>query len=197
MGYPSQQEIVGANPLDEWIDHHFLRPDPFAFDGADFQSIVREMTREFGVDPNGVFCIGSGAVGLSLNPGNVTNGALRDYTEGSDLDIAIISEVHFETAWRDLRDLAHPRSGPLDSKLAADLKWQRKKLFDGAIITTELLPHLSFASEWLPASARISQSVTRMLDREVDFHYWIYRDYRSVRSYVANSIFECRKRLIA
>lgn len=68
MAYPEQEDVVNADPLLEWIDGEFLRFDPFAFKDAGFRSVVSLISREYDVDPNGIYCIGSGAIGLSVNP---------------------------------------------------------------------------------------------------------------------------------
>jgi len=74
--YPAQTELLAAAPIFEWIDRNFLRHDPFAFAGIDFQEFAFLCSAEVDVDPNGVYCVGSGAVGLSLNPSKVANRAL-------------------------------------------------------------------------------------------------------------------------
>lgn len=196
MGYPSEADLLLAEPLLPWIDEHFLRVDPFAFRSVGFRPFVQMAVDEFGVDANGVFLIGSGAVGLSLNPSKIQQGRLAEFRVESDLDVALVSEVHFETAWRDLRRAAQPTLAATSSNLTKNLDWQKKKFFDGAIIANKLLPELSFGSPWLTAGVRMSERVATLLDREVEINYWIYRDYWSVRNYVAKGVVECRKKVL-
>lgn len=196
VGYPSESDLLGADPLLPWIDEHFLRLDPFAFRAVGFRPFVQMAVEEFGVDANGIFLIGSGAVGLSLNPANIREGRLARFSSESDLDVALVSEVHFEAAWRDLRRAAQPTVAVASSNLTENLNWQRKKFFDGAIIANKLLPELSFGASWLTAGVRLSERVATLLNREVEVNYWIYRDYWSVRNYVAKGVVECRKKVL-
>ncbi|MBT1620002.1 hypothetical protein KK090_12120 [Curtobacterium flaccumfaciens pv. poinsettiae] len=196
--YPDQAEIVSADPLFDWIDRRFLRADPFAFGNEEnFRQFALACSSSFGVDPNGVFCTGSGAIGLSLNPEKVADGQLKEFSETSDLDIALISEVHFESAWRNLREKSHPALVPeAEPSLRDALEAQRVRFFDGAILANRLAPYLEFGADWLTKNVQIEESAAIALNREVSVHYWIYRDYWSVRSYVANSILECRSLLL-
>lgn len=184
---------MAADPVFEWIDRHFLRCDPFAFAGFDFQEFALRCSAEFKVDPNGIFCAGSGAVGLSINPDNITGRTLKPFDHESDLDIALISEMHFELAWRNLRERAHPALNELEFKFNEAIKHQKKRFFDGAILTTKLLSYLDFGPDWFPAKTNVGEYVAILFGREVKVDFWIYRDYWSLRSYVANSIIKCKE----
>ncbi|GAA3616997.1 hypothetical protein GCM10022223_36890 [Kineosporia mesophila] len=197
MDYPKQEDLLGSDPLLRWIDEHFLRSDPFAFPNSDFRKFVRLVSDQLQVDPNGIFCIGSGAIGLSSNPGKVSGRNLKPFDEKSDLDIAVISEVHFEQAWRDLRNKAQPSLDPMDKLVKENISWQRKRFFDGAILINKLLPVLSFGSSWIAAIERIQERTSILLDRNIDVEIWVYRDYWSVRNYVAQGIVECKKGILA
>ncbi|MCX5068754.1 hypothetical protein OOJ91_23205 [Micromonospora lupini] len=193
MPYPSQEEVLRGDPLHDWIDEHFLRADPFAFDQIGFRSSVKIISSSLDIDPNGIFCTGSGAMGFSINPHKVENNALKRFNDGSDLDIALISEVHFEAAWRDLRKAAQPSTQPMDELVRDHINWQKKRFFDGAVMANKLLPALSFGADWVAASVRISEHICRLLDREIDVEFWIYRDYWSLRNYIADGVTKCRK----
>jgi hypothetical protein len=194
--YPTQQDLLGADPLLEWIDRHFLRNDPYAFQSSGFKDFALVCASALGVDPNGIYCLGSGAVGLSLNPNKMTGSTLKTFDASSDLDIALISEVHFEQAWRDLRSKSHPAAvGELEHDLADAMSHQRKRFFDGAILTNKLLPHLEFGNVWVSQLVRVSEMAAIALDREVDVNCWIYRDYWSVRSYVATGVMKCKEKV--
>ena len=91
VAYPTQDDVMQADPLLEWIDTEFLRPDPFAFACKGFKSIVSLITREFKVDPNGVYCIGSGAIGLSMNPVKIMEKGLKPFGADSDVNIHVLA----------------------------------------------------------------------------------------------------------
>lgn len=193
--YPTEADLLNAHADPSWIDDFYLRSDPFAFRQTSFRPVVSLITKEFDVDANGVFCIGSGAVGLSLNPEKVTGNALKRYDDASDLDLAVISEVHFETAWRDLRRAAAPSVTPLDELVATNLRHQKKRFFDGAILADRLLPVLSFGPAWIQSLNRLSELIALSLQRNVDVHMWVYRDYWSLQTYVLGGIVGCRAKV--
>jgi hypothetical protein len=194
--YPEQSELLAATPVFEWIDRHFLRSDPFAFAQADFREFALRCSTRLNVDPNGIFCGGSGAVGLSINPEKMIGKNLKQFNEKSDLDIALISEIHFELAWRNLRDRAHPVLNTLERDFQQAMRLQRKRFFDGAIVTTKLLTYLDFGPDWIPASTALSEYVAVAFEREVEVNFWIYRDYWSLKSYVANGIHRCKEKAL-
>src|SRR5262249_22743172 len=114
----------------------------------------------------------------------------------SDLDLAIISETHFEAAWRDLRRATQPTLEQVPAPLQDAMSWQKKRFFDGAIIANMVLPYLSYGSAWQTKVVRISERVAVMLHREIDTHFWIYRDYWSLRNYVADGVVKVRRKMV-
>lgn len=198
MGYPSESEVIAAAHPPEWIDRHFLRQDPFIFSGASrtFHDIACSVAAELEVDRNGIFCIGSGAIGLSLNPSKLSQGHLKRMDYDSDMDLAIVSARHFELAWQDLLRATQPHLEQVSKELDANLAWQRKRLFDGAILANKLLGTLSYGKHWIAALDRIGQSIAVALDRNVSVEVWVYRDYWSLRNYVAKGIVGCQKLLV-
>lgn len=196
MAYPTQDDLLQAEPLDEWIDEHFLRSDPAAFGSGGFRPVVAQVARLLDVDANGIYCVGSGAIGVSINPGKSGHGALKKFDADSDIDLAIISEVHFEAAWRDLRRAASPLlRSEMENELEEALDWQRKRFFDGIILANKVLPYLSFGPAWLPAIARVEEDIALLLDRSVPLNVWIFRDYWSLRTYVTKGALLCRERV--
>ncbi|MFZ1362390.1 MAG: hypothetical protein WAS05_05570 [Candidatus Nanopelagicales bacterium] len=193
MNYPNQLDILSTDSIFEFLDDHYLRQDPYAFKNDDFRKFVRDCVKRLGVDPNAIYCIGSGATGLSLNPKKIKHGKLKAFDNHSDLDIAIISETHFETAWRDLREKDHPVVAELDDELQRLMRWQRSRFFDGAILASKILPGLSFGNEWITSLEGVKSTASILIGRPVEVNIWIYRDYWSMRSYVAKSLDRCRK----
>lgn len=194
MTYPTTEDLIEASNLPVWIDRHFLRQDPFAFSqGAHnaFFDFIEECSRELNVDANSIYCIGSGAIGLSFNPSKMAGGELKAFDRSSDLDIAIISPFYFETAWRDLRTAVHPEYANPSRTLQLKIEHQRRRMFDGAIIANKLLSHLSFGPDWLKARQRLQLVWKEKLGISGGLNMWIYRDYWSVRSYSAEGIRKC------
>jgi len=196
--YPDQEELLAVpeeNLLD-WIDAEYLRHDPYAFEGHDFRKVARSAAGLLDVDPNGIYCLGSGAVGLSLNPAKIqADGSLKRFDSESDLDLAVISSHYFDLAWRDLRRASQPTLNALDKDFRDRLSHQRKRLFDGAVLADKVMPMLTFRESWHRALGQLSQQIAITLDRNVPVHVWIYRDYWGVRNYVSEGILKCRKGL--
>jgi hypothetical protein len=87
----------------EFVSHYIFEPVPFAFND-DLASWIRWKTilaRLLEVDPQDIVLIGTAAIGYSPNPNN--NYKLFD--DMSDIDCGVISQYHFELAWRYLRQL--------------------------------------------------------------------------------------------
>lgn len=184
--------MLSAEPVFEWLDRHFLRHDPLAFQSDDFSEFALNVSKHLEVDPNGVFCIGSGAVGLSLNPKKASGGSLKKFDSDSDLDIAVISELHFETGWRALRARAHPVLDEMDAELRDAVNHQRKRFFDGALLINKLLPEMPYGAQWFRGIELMKADVAERFGREVPVNIWVYRDYWSVRAYVAEGLFKCK-----
>jgi len=195
--YSDFSEVLNATSLPEWIDRNFLRHDPYAFSSAGknyFADFVAQCSKNYDVDPNGIYCIGSGATGLSFNPYKYTAEGPKKFSRSSDLDIAIISPYYFETAWRDLRLAAHPAYSSPSQRLMRKIDHQRGRMFDGAIVANKLMAHLSFGGPWSLALRRMEYEWQDTLNITGGLNFWIYRDYWSVRSYVAEGIEKCREK---
>ncbi|SPM42069.1 hypothetical protein PABE177_4119 [Mycobacterium numidiamassiliense] len=104
--------------------------------------------------------------------------------------------MHFELAWRNLRERAHPALNELEGKFIDAINHQRKRFFDGAILTNKLLTYLDFGPYWFPARTSISEYVAITFGREVKVNLWLYRDYWSLRSYIATGITKCKGRTL-
>ncbi|MGA2528892.1 MAG: hypothetical protein ABSG36_06980 [Acidimicrobiales bacterium] len=195
MPYPTQDDVMMAKSVLRWIDEHYLRLDPFAFREVGFRPIISLISDQLSVDANGIYCAGSGAIGLSLNPDKISDGRLKPFDNQSDLDVAVISSAHFETAWRDLRIASQPTLEERNQLIQEHISHQRKRLFDGAILTGKLLPVLSFGNEWISSIVKVTETISRVMEREVDVRIWIYRDYWSVRNYVSEGVVKCQRKL--
>ena len=199
MAYPTEQDVLAAVDPPPWIDRHFLRQDPFAFEsqGVDFHQFACGLSAALDVERNGIFCIGSGAIGLSVSPRNVQGGHLKAYDDASDLDVAIISSWHFESAWRELLQATQPHLSEVPDTIRQNLTWQRKRLFDGAILANKLIGSLSFGPQWIGAIDRFSGRLSDQFDRNVTIEAWIYRNYWSLRNYVGSGLVACQRKLRA
>ncbi|MDV6233028.1 hypothetical protein [Rhodococcus cercidiphylli] len=138
-----------------------------------------------GVDPVGVQLVGSARLGYSLNPGK----DFRIFHEGSDLDIAIVSQEIFESTWVELKSLLG------SSEFSGQKGYLRRLVFDECIGTEMVLPRLSIGEKW----SKSRDSISAMLGpdfRALDVNYRIYRNHRALRDYQIRGVSTARDRAI-
>lgn len=175
-----QADLADLEPA-EFTSFHILDRVPAIFKSRQQYASWRSQIAEgLGVDPLNLLVVGSTCVGVSLSPSR--DKFMRPFHSGSDIDLAVVSDRHFDEAWRWLRNL-----GPIDtlrqtSKDAADLlQWHKRSLvFDGTIATERLLSHLPFGAEWAAVLGRAGR-VPPTENRDVNAR--IYRDFDSLRAY--------------
>jgi hypothetical protein len=175
-------ELLEKDPRD-FVSHYLFEPVPFAF-GGDLVAWIKWKTalaRGLGIDPYDIVLTGSAAIGYSLNPKK----GYKAFDHASDIDCGVISQYHFEVAWRYLRQLRPAwLSLPPESKRAL-VAHQKRYVFAGTIATDSILALLPFGSEWqaaLDVMARHPPTIGR------DVKLRIYRDYESLRHYQASGI---------
>lgn len=179
----AEQEVTAAlHDLDAatFTDLHILDRVPAIFASREQYAKWRgTLASDLGVDPLCLVVVGSTAVGVSLSP--KTEKHLKAYHDESDIDLAIVSPLHFEEAWQFLRGLGPAANLQGRPDIADLLRWHRRSLvFDGTIATDQLLPHLPFAARWQGALGRAGNAEPTQ-DRDVKAR--IYRDFESLRVY--------------
>ena len=82
----------------EFVDARLLEAVPSVFDGdhEGYLAWRRLAARQLQVDPRNVLVVGSAARGFSIKSG-------KAFAAESDIDVAVISAVHFDSAWHYLR----------------------------------------------------------------------------------------------
>lgn len=181
--------LLEKKPRD-FVSHYMFEPIPFAF-GADLGVwITWKTTLAHGleVDPYDIVLTGSGAVGYSLNPRK----GYKPFDNQSDIDCGVISQHHFEIAWRYLRQLRPDWLSLPPLTRGALVIHQKKYVFSGTIATDRILALLPFGSRWqsaLDAMGKIPPTNSR------DVKLRIYKDYDSLRHYQAKGIERLRNDL--
>jgi hypothetical protein len=97
----------------QWI----LEANPYLF-GVDtnaYHAWKHTLADGLGVDPREILLTGSACAGFSLSPDK----NLRDFGNGSDVDVAVVSSYHFELGWRALRNLGTRRYNLTKPQVAA------------------------------------------------------------------------------
>lgn len=180
-----------SDPLDEFVSNWILDARPHLFESeADFCKAKISIARELDIDSHAVVFVGSACVGYSLSPDKV----FRPFSDNSDIDIAIISGLHFEIAWNYLRGLGANRyhlSSDADKAITDNRK---NKVFWGAIATDQFLQYiLPFGPTWVKKLAGISKNYP-FNNREVRVR--LYRDSSSLVSYHQYGVKKVRDQLL-
>ena len=159
------------------VSQHVLErlPHIFANDWEPYRKWRQKLGAAIGVDPCNICLIGSACVGVSFNP----NKGLSKFEDSSDIDVAIVSDFHFNVAWRSLRGfrLADARTPKERQSLIAH---RNRYIYWGCIATDKILRIFPFAKEWTIAISNM-RAEPPTEDREIKFR--IYKDYDALRTY--------------
>ncbi|MEQ1769867.1 MAG: hypothetical protein ABL879_08500 [Devosia sp.] len=162
---------------EEFVSRRVLDRLPFVFSTTElFADWVATFNQTIGVPADRVMLVGSGAVGVSLNPDK----NYKEFNGESDIDVAVVSKDHFDEGWVYLRNNHHRRYRLTDGRQRA--AWEaheNNKIYWGALEADRLLPLLPFGNVWLPASTAASTGVVG--NRDVKFR--VYRDADALRMY--------------
>lgn len=171
-----------------FVSLHLFEPVPHAFQGdLDLWITWKTMLGEhLDVDPYNIILTGSGAIGFSLNP----HKNFSPFDQDSDIDVGLVSQHHFELAWRSLRKSRPSWLSLPNSTRRALEKHKRYYVFEGTIATDIILPQLPYAVPWQGGFDEMAkQDPTR--GRLVRAR--IYRDYEALRAYQAHGIEKLRE----
>ena len=102
------QAELQALPAEQFCSDYILDATPVLFAGNRIAYLRwrTDLATRLEVDPHNMVMTGSAAVGFSLNP----HKNLRPFGEHSDIDLAVISQYHFDLAWRWLRGLVQDQA---------------------------------------------------------------------------------------
>lgn len=182
---------LAANDAATFVANHIFDrvPHAFADKRADFVSWKRSLSSRLGVDAADLTIVGSAAIGLSLNP----NKAFKVFDEKSDIDVAIISGFHFQSAWRFLRQNGKLRSSLTPRERSSWDEHRSNLVYWGTIATDKLLPRFPFGAEWrraIDASEAEGPLVQRVNVR-------VYNDYEALTTYQKDSVQKRQRALFA
>jgi hypothetical protein len=149
-------------------------PAVFQEDWALYRKWRASLSARLEVDPCDVVVTGSAAAGFSLNPDK----NLRLFGDHSDVDAAVISPFHFDTAWRLLREKKSSDVSPTDWDYIMEHK--SYYVFEGCIALDRILHLMPFGSRWKSAFEFMK---TQPPTEERNIKARLYRDNDSVRLY--------------
>ncbi|MBI0325476.1 hypothetical protein [Burkholderia plantarii] len=183
-------EALRAKTPVSFVDDHLFDciPAVFGSSRASFVAWKRALAESLEVDPACIVIVGSAAVGTSLNP----HKNFKSFDNKSDIDVAVISSHHFNSAWRYLR-MNGARRLKVDNRTR--IAWDEhvsKYIYWGTIATDKLLGVLPFGLDWLKAISRAAQ-MSPTEGRDINLR--IYADYDALRNYQINSVRTARDNL--
>lgn len=163
---------------------------PFIFDDdlACYVTWKTELGVRLATDPRAIAVVGSASLGFSLNPDK----SFKHFDDSSDVDVAVVSYRHFESAWEHLRKLGAQRFGMSVEGQNAVNAHRTNYVFNGTIATDFILEYLPFAAQWLPAFAHMA-GIPPTDGRDIRAR--IYRDFDSLREYQLRSVVAARAHL--
>lgn len=163
--------------VSKWIVER--TPAIFGDDREEYLRIKSLIAKGLNVDICSVVFVGSSCTGFSLNPDK----DFKEFDEQSDIDIAIISNHHFNMAWRWMRQVD---LSSLKGKERYAVNQHRKHfVFDGTIATDIVLPLMPFGREWGAVLAEISREP---VFEGRDVHFRLYQDHKSLIDYHVNNV---------
>lgn len=158
--------------ISKWI----IEKIPHIFNG-DYDSFIKTkllIGHLLDVDSCSVVFVGSCSTGFSLNPRK----HFKLYNKKSDIDIAIVSNYHFNIAWHCIRNIDITQLLP-DAVISINDHRQRL-VFWGTIATDRILGLLPFGEQWLKAIEILRENPI-FENRDINFR--LYQDHDSLRAY--------------
>jgi hypothetical protein len=164
---------------------------PFIFN-ENFDNYINwkeELAEQIDVDSRAITMIGSACVGFSLNP----NKNFHIYNDESDIDIAIISQYHFDQAWHFLRGLGADfyKLEPIIRNSIIDHR--QKYIYWGTIATNNMLAIFPFGKLWTISLSNMAK-IPPTEDRDIRVR--VYRDFDSLRAYHIDNLEKIRNSIL-
>ncbi len=158
--------------ISKWI----IEKIPYIFNG-DYNSFIQTkllIGQLLDVDSCSVVFVGSCSSGFSLNP----HKSFKLYDKRSDIDIAIISNYHFNIAWHCIRNI--DITSVIPEAISAINDHRQRLVFWGTIATDKILGLLPFGEQWLNAIEVLRKNPI-FENRDINFR--LYQDHDSLRAY--------------
>lgn len=158
----------------------------------DLESYIKwkeQLSFLIGVDAKAIVFTGSSSVGFSLNPAK----DFQPFNINSDIDVAIISSIHFDIAWHFLRNIGtqYHRFNTREKNAIDDHR--NRLIYYGTIATDKIVQLLPFGMEWVKAMNEMAK-IEPTKDREINFR--IYKDFEALKSYQLIGVTKVKDKLL-
>lgn len=179
-------------PISFMVSKWIVDRIPFVFDSnLEFYIEWKEnLAHELGIDSKAMIFVGSAGCGFSLNPRK----NFKEFDTESDIDIAIISQFYFDSAWHHLRNLGTKRYSLTPKQKSSIDEHVKRFIYWGTIATDTILEILPFGKIWVPALEKAK--VKKPIDNR-DIKIRLYRDFESLRAYQKKNFEKLRTELIS
>ncbi len=118
-----------------------------------------------------------------------------EFTAASDIDVAVLSQRHFDLAWFELREMREKKWLSMSRPVRNELKnFAPNYVFAGCIAMDKLIASLSFGKQWLLALTSMA-GYEPTLGRDIKLR--IYRDAEALRAYQLRSFRAANETLVA
>lgn len=144
--YKSFLSLISSTSTEEVVQKVIFDSFPFAFTHTpeNYWLLRTSVCKKFEIHPQNFSIIGSAKLGFSLNPKKRGT----PFSDGSDIDVVLISDNLFETLWLKLITYRNSVYCQLDSNSKKRFEDLQKILFWGQLRLDKLSDSFDFAKEW-------------------------------------------------
>lgn len=183
-------ELQEKNPsfiLSKWV----LERVPIIFNDCSNTYIEYKelISKNIGIDSKAILFTGSSCCGFSLNPTK----NYREFNSESDIDIAVISQHHFDISWHYLRNLKSEIYAFTPKQKFSIMDHRNRLIYWGTIATDKILEILPFGREW---SQKLLELQKNKLFQNREIKLRIYKDFEALRAYHLNNFLNLRNELL-
>ncbi len=135
MNLKEVKEIICQNNLQDALNYFLFRDSIAAFESPDlYKSYISDIMKDF-PKAESIIIGGSGNWGYSFNPKNM----FRKFSDGSDIDLIIVSEEHFMETWEVIRSYHRDYFYKISYFIRNNLRRHGEDIYSG-FITPKWLP---------------------------------------------------------
>lgn len=186
-----QKELL-EDPISFLVSKWVLDRIPYIFNDDRNKYIFWKelLANKLKIDGKAIIFTGSSGCGFSLNPSK----NYKDFDMESDIDIALISQLHFDIAWHYLRNIGASRMGMTNRQKASIQDHVTRLIYWGTIGTDKILELLPFGKSWVIALEEMKK-IAPLEGRTINIR--IYKDFEALRAYQTNGFKVLRTKLLS
>jgi hypothetical protein len=179
---------LGSQNISDVIRKHITTGEPVGIEPDKYFELRRQVSKNFNLHPSAVVLVGSCRLGFSLK--RKKHGRYEAISHASDVDVAVISSVLFDSYWDRIFDVVQ---NDRDWAINKGKKFSRD-LFCGWLTPEELpnLPRFADSREWAEFFAKLTRE--RLCGRRT-ISARLYRSWSRLEAYQEIMVRECQSEL--